>query len=67
MHGFGAGIISLGDTGLKLKIGPELVFKASGEIGAFFTWKPTIDVGFSHAAPGRSTPTPSRTSSRTSA
>lgn len=36
----------LGDTGLKLKIGPELVFKASGEIGAFFTWKPTIDVGF---------------------
>jgi hypothetical protein len=36
----------LGDTGLRLKIGPELVFKASGEVGAFFTWKPTIDVGF---------------------
>jgi hypothetical protein len=36
----------LGDTGLILQIGPELVFKASGEIGAFFTWQPSIDVGF---------------------
>jgi hypothetical protein len=36
----------IGDTGLILQIGPKLEFSATGEIGADFTWKPSIDVGF---------------------
>ena len=36
----------IGDTGLVLAIGPKLKFDATGTVGADFTWKPSIDVGF---------------------
>lgn len=38
--------LPIADTGLTLEIGPRLVFSASGKVGAYFTWKPSIDVGF---------------------
>jgi hypothetical protein len=38
--------VPLGETGLELKVGPELDFSADGDIGADFTWQPTIDFGF---------------------
>jgi len=38
--------VPLGDTGLELKIGPKLKFDADGEVGADFTWQPSIEFGF---------------------
>ena len=38
--------VPLGDTGLELKIGPKLKFDADGELGADFTWQPSIEFGF---------------------
>ncbi len=38
--------IPIGDTGLTLKLGPELSFHATGEVQANFTWTESIDVGF---------------------
>jgi hypothetical protein len=37
---------TLGDTGLVLEVGPKLKFDVTGKVGADFTWKPSIDVGF---------------------
>ncbi len=36
----------IADTGLFLVIGPKLEFDATGEVGADFTWKPSINAGF---------------------
>lgn len=38
--------VPLGDTGLELKVGPNLTFSADGTVGAAFTYEPTIDFGF---------------------
>jgi hypothetical protein len=38
--------IPIGDTGLTLKLGPELSFHATGKVQANFTWAESIDVGF---------------------
>jgi hypothetical protein len=38
--------VPLGETGLELKIGPKLTFTADGEVGADFSWQPSIDFGF---------------------
>ncbi len=41
-----AASVPIGESGLKLEVGPELTFTASGEVGADFTWSPTVSFGF---------------------
>jgi len=38
--------VPLGESGLELEIGPKLKFTADGDVGANFTWQPTIEFGF---------------------